>query len=310
MLVLLIVFAIVAICSFFIFGVAAKTSDEYTAASFKKARFIAPLICILIMVLALIIGGLHFIDSTEIGVVRTFGEITKTIDNGPNFVNPITDKVTKYDLRVHIQELSFDSYTRDAQPIEVIADLQYELDPTRIIEVARKYGTYEILESKLGKSAEENVKAVLARYSAMPLLENRASLSPEVQAYVETLEAQYPIHIVSVTIRDISFSDAFEQSVEAKMKAEQDALRAEEEARQAIIEAERDREVAMIEAEARVAAARGEADALAITRDALQSMPQNWISQLWIEKWNGQLPTYQMGENTGIMINPGINTGE
>ena len=51
---------------------------------------------------------------------------------------------------------------------------------------------------------------------------------------------------------NLDFSDAFEASVEAKMTAEQDALRAEQEKKTAVVKAEQAKEVAAIEAEAAI----------------------------------------------------------
>lgn len=140
----------------------------------------------------------------------------------------------------------------------------------------------------------------------MTLLENRSNLSTEVAVEVEELEELYHITFSSVIVQDIDFSDAFEQSVEQKMIAEQEALRAEQEKQTAIIQAERDAEVAEIEAQAAIAQAEGEAEAMRITREALQNMPEAYIQQLYLEKWDGKLPTFMTSDSTGILLNPDI----
>lgn len=314
--IILSIFAIIAgIIGFAIMNSFYKADNDLKAC--KVLRIVIPVVCALVLIISFICSSISIIDSTEIGVVRTFGKINDTITSGLHFVNPISDTVTTYDLKIHIQDLSFESYTKDAQAIAIAADVQYQLDPAKIIDVATDYGTYDVLESKLVKDIEENIKAVLARYSAMPLLENRSQVSPEVYEYLKTLENRYPVTIVSAVVRDVSFSDAFEASVEAKMTAEQDALRAEEEARKAIIEAERDRDVAQVQAEAakakaqgeadaRVIEAQGEADALEITREALENMPENWITQMYIEKWSGNLPQIMMTDDSNMLISPQI----
>lgn len=138
----------------------------------------------------------------------------------------------------------------------------------------------------------------------MPLLENRSNLSNEVKEEVKTLEELYGVKFTSVIVKDLDFSDAFEASVEAKMTAEQDALRAEQEKKTAVVKAEQEREVAAIEAEAAVAAAKGEAEAIEIKRKALQNMPEAYIQSMWIERWDGKLPTTQAGENSAIVVTP------
>lgn len=59
-------------------------------------------------------------------------------------------------------------------------------------------------------------------------------------------------------------------------------------------------------AEAAIAQAKGEAEALEITRQALQNMPDTWVQQLWIEKWDGKLPTTQAGSDAAIIVNPNM----
>lgn len=310
MLILTIILLLLAIVSFFIFTVLSRSlaKEGYDTGSrrVKRFRIVIPVVFILILACILIFSGLHIIDSTEIGVVRNFGEIDRQIGSGLNMVNPISETVTIYDLRVHVGNEAFASYTRDAQPLTASIEYQYSLNPAEVLDVAREYGSYEVLETKLANVVQERAKIVFARYSAMTLLENRSNLSTEVAAEVEELEELYHITFSSVIVQDIDFSDAFEQSVEQKMIAEQEALRAEQEKQTAIIQAERDAEVAEIEAQAAIAQAEGEAEAMRITREALQNMPEAYIQQLYLEKWDGKLPTFMAGDGTGILLNPDI----
>lgn len=279
--------------------------EKYLKFSSLASRLrLCALIPVLIFILVMLFNGIKIIDETEKGVVRTFGEISGTVDSGLNFVNPLAQTVSRYDLRVHVREASFASYTKDAQPLAATIEYQYALNPAYVEEVAREYGTYEIMETKLANIVEEKAKVVFARYGAMTLLENRSDLSPEVAEEVRTIEELFNVTFTSVVIRDIDFSDAFEASVEAKMTAEQAALKAEQEKKTALVKAEQVKEVAAIEAEAAIAKAKGEAEAMRITREALQNMPEAYIQQMWIEKWNGELPTTQAGSDAAIIVNP------
>ena len=73
---------------------------------------------------------------------------------------------------------------------------------------------------------------------------------------------QYFIDITMVAVTDITFSEAFENTVEEKMIAEQEKLKAEYEKEKAIIQAEQALEVAKLEAEAKLAEAEGEAKSI------------------------------------------------
>lgn len=261
----------------------------------------------LLALLLLIFGirGIRVVDQTEVGIVRTFGTVTGTMSSGIHFVNPISQKVSMYDLRIHVREAAFATYTKDAQPVEVSVEYQYEPQTDRMMEIASQYGSYEILETKIAKVVEERTKIVIARYSAMPLLENRSNLSFEVDEEVAKLEDTFPVHFTSVVVANLDFSDAFEASVEAKMTAEQDALRAEQEKKTAVVKAEQAKEVAAIEADAAIAKAKGEAEAMKITKEALSSMPNEYIQSMYLEKWDGKLPQI-VTEGSGLMLTPSL----
>lgn len=272
----------------------------------KSIKWIVTAIPLIALGIVILFRGVKVIDQTEAGVVKIFGKVDHTISSGLNFVNPISNSVELMDLRVHVRESQFASYTKDAQPLTASIEYQYELLPENAMEVASQYGSYEILETKLANVVEERAKIVFSKYGAMSLLENRSTLSSEVWEEIKVLEKTFPVHFTSIVVKDIDFSDAFESAVEAKMEAEQKALRAENEKKEAITRAEQEKEVSEIEAQAAVAKAKGEADALMVTKEALEKMPESYISRLWIEKWNGALPKF-IGDDSNVMINPDLD---
>ena len=308
MIVFTIIMFILALASFLIlngFYKSMKKEGGYDVGTVNVLRKAIP--CGILVVRFIIFGirGIKVVDQTEVGIVRTFGTVTDTLDSGLHFVNPITQKVSMYDLRIHVREAAFATYTKDAQPVEVSIEYQYEPQTDRMMEIASQYGSYEILETKIAKVVEERTKIVLARYSAMPLLENRSNLSFEVEEEISKLEDTFPVHFTSCVVANLDFSDAFEASVEAKMTAEQDALRAEQEKKTAVVKAEQAKEVAAIEAEAAIAKAKGEAEAMKITKEALASMPDEYIQSMYLEKWDGKLPQI-VTEGSGLMLTPDL----
>lgn len=316
MIILTVILAIIAVAGFAITTALRKgldKTDAYEASGRKILGIVRGAIlgvCLGIFAIAMLVCGIKVMDQTEVGIVKVFGKVDHTISGGLNFVNPISDTVEVMDLRVHVREASFASYTKDAQPLTAAIEYQYEPISEQAMNIVSQYGSYEIMEQKLQAAAEERAKIVFARYGAMTLLENRATLSAQVQEEVKELEALFPVNFTQVVVKDIDFSDAFEQAVEAKMQAEQDALRAENEKQEAITRAEQEREVARVEAEAAVLAAEGEARALEITREALENMPETWIAQQYLEKWDGKLPQFIMGEGSGVMLTPDLDQGD
>lgn len=268
-------------------------------------RKIVPTVFGILCVVCLIFSSVRIIDSNEVGVVRTFGKVTGTLDSGLNFTNPFTQTVKIIDTRTHVSSADFASYTKDAQSITATVEYQYEVRKEAAEDIILTYGSYDIMETKMQKPVEEKSKSVLAKYGAMKLLEIRADLSTEIAMEVAELEERFPVHFTSVVISNLDFSDSFEASVEQKMTAEQDALRAEQEKKKAVIQAEQAREVAAIEAEAAVTKAKGEAEAMKITKEALSAMPDEYIQSMYLEKWDGHLPQI-VSEGSNLMLTPNM----
>jgi len=103
--------------------------------------------------------------------------------------------------------------------------------------------------------------------------------------------------LMQVNIREVYYNAEYEKAINAKKLAEQEVLRLEEVTRQKtekLKQSEIDKNIAIQTAE-------GEAKALQIKGNSIKSSPQ--VIQLnWIEKWNGELPTYMLGNNTQMLM--------
>ena len=86
---------------------------------------------------------------------------------------------------------------------------------------------------------------------------------------------------------NLTFSEAYDQAIEAKQVAEQEAKKAEQEL-----------EKAKIEAEKKIVEAQAEAEALKVQR---QEITSDLLRLKWIEKWDGKLPTTMLGDSTPMI---------
>lgn len=128
---------------------------------------------------------------------------------------------------------------------------------------------------------------------------------------VQTVE----IYVHAFNIKNIDFEDSFEETIRAKVAAEQEALRKqnetvakEEEAKQLLIAAEADAKAKLLNAEAEANAkkldAEAEAYAIEVIQEQLRTSPEYNQLQM-IQKWDGKWPTV-MGET----VNPFVTIGK
>lgn len=109
---------------------------------------------------------------------------------------------------------------------------------------------------------------------------------------------QYHLQIDNVDIREVYYNHDYETAINNKKLAEQEALRLVEVTKQKnelLKQSEIDKNIAIQKAE-------GEAKALQIKGTSIAKNPK--IIQLeWINKWNGKLPNYMMGDGKGVILN-------
>ena len=226
-----------------------------------------------ILLLFFIPGSFHTVNAGEVAVVKHLGEIRETRTAGTYFDFWITEKYDMYDAKVQTLDIRDNAYSKDAQTMDITMTVQYQIDTGKVKEIATTYGSLDALSTKIRSVSIERAKSVLSERSAMDIIETRATISPKVEERVQdAISANYFVSINTVVLTNIDFSDAFEQTVEQKMIAEQEQLKAQYEAEKAKIEADARAEVAKIQAEAelqvaklaaeaRIAAAEGDAQA-------------------------------------------------
>lgn len=204
----------------------------------------------------------HQIDSGEVAVVKVWGEAKEVKGEGFNFDSWISTQYIKYDLKTQEVKSEISAYSQDAQSMTAGLTVQFRIQSDKVLNINKEYGTLDVLTERIKAVSEEKAKVVLSQSSAMSLIETRSELSTNVEQVIKNAVGQYYIDITMVAVTDITFSEAFENTVEDKMIAEQEKLKAEYEKEKAIIQAEQQLEVAKLDAEAKLAEAEGEAKSL------------------------------------------------
>ena len=195
----------------------------------------------------------HTVEAGEVAVVKHMGKARGTRQAGTYFDFWITEKYELYDAKVQTLDIKDSAYSKDAQTMDITMTVQYQIDPTKAINIAETYGSLATLSSRIQSISIERAKSILSSYSAMEIIERRSQISPQVEELIKsTVSDNYYVLINAVVLTNIDFSDAFEATVEQKMIAEQQKIQAEYEKETAIINAERDLEVAKLQADAKL----------------------------------------------------------
>ena len=250
------------------------------------------LVIIILVFVAILLGSsFTIVNEGYVGVKYRFGKIERDdLTAGLNFHIPFIEDIVQVDIREQAYAVTTDAYTSDTQSVnELQLKVNYCYDSSMLSNIIRNIGVSNVETKLLVPNVQKIAKDAIGKVKAEQLVQSRADVTTEIQNSLTEILDDYGIVVTAFAIENLSFDSAFEESIQAKVIAEQDALKMEnktkekqEEAKQVVIAAQADADSKRIAAEA-------EADAIKVIQEQLQSSP-NYIEYLKVDRWNGQLP--------------------
>ncbi|MCQ2183051.1 MAG: prohibitin family protein [Bacteroidales bacterium] len=208
--------------------------------------------------------------------------------------NPITESIFEYPT--FIQRVTYDPFTvnpKDAAIFSMTPTLAYQIDEAKATDIFIKYRK-PVKELELGYIKTcifEAYRTCANNYTSDELMANRAKFESEVRARLDESMNQEGFIVREFTTK-IDPPASLTEAINAKNEAVQNALKAENKVKEA--EAEAKIEIAKAEGEARALKIKGDGEAY-YNRVVSASLNGLIVQQYAIEKWNGELPTYNGG---------------
>lgn len=280
-----------------------RFGDETTTVDtiVHRGRIVAAAL-VIIIALIFAISCFSFVPTGHTGVVTLFGKVEDyTLDSGVHFKNPFA-RVIKMDNRIQKESVELSCFSSDIQEVEVVFTLNYQISKEYAMNIYKTIGK-NYFDTAVSPIITESVKTVAARYTAEDLINKRNELAMAIETDMKEKLLIFNIELVSTSIEDMDFTDAFTNAVEEKQVAAQNKLKAETEAAQKVVEAEAEAQIRRVtaEAEAYEILQRAEAEAQANQKLA-ESITDRLIEYRYYEVWDGKLPQMVMGESTTPMV--------
>ena len=250
------------------------------------------------------------IPANSVGISYSIftGTSENTLSEGVHAKNPL-DKV--YVISTEVQTMTvanLTTQTQDAQYVNSALDIKYRINPTNAYLVFKQYRTLDAMSSSLIVPTTQRVlELITTEYNVIDILGSaRSEIYGKLEIALTEELAKYGVEFYSVSITDMDAGIEIETAITAEAvakkaveTAEQELLKAETEAKKKSVTAQAEQEAAIIDAQTRVIEAQAEKDANDLMS---QSLTDQILRQQWIEKWNGEMPTYYGGEDTGLMF--------
>ncbi len=256
---------------------------------------------VLLAVVVLLYSALGTVPAGHRGVLLRFGRVTGEVKGEGLYAKiPFIDTVRIMDCRIQKEQVKTECSSKDLQTINAILALNFRVQPDRCQDVYQNIGM-RYLETIVAPAMQEGVKAAIAQYTAEELVTKRETVRERMTELLGQRLAPLGIKTETLNIINLTFGTAFNQAIEAKVTAEQNALAAKN------VLAQR-----QYEAQQLVATAKGKAEAMQIEAESLRTNP-SILRLRALEKWNGQLPRV-MGSTAlpfidvdGLTANPSGN---
>ena len=269
----------------------------------KKGKILAVVVTVIIVAIIVILSATATtsVPTGHTGVVVTFGHVEDYVLGEGLHLKLPWQQVIKMDNRAQKAQLNFQAFSSDIQQVDVSCSVNFSVDKETSQNLYKNIGVSyyaTVVEPRI----LENVKSIIAKYTAENLIQSRDTLSNQVKELLGPELKKYGIEVLSIAIEDIDFTDVFTNAVEDKQVAEQSKLQATIEQAQKTMEQEEDakRKVIAAQAEAEVAKIQADADAYAVEVQAkaeaeaneklAASLTEMLVKYNEIMQWNGELP--------------------
>lgn len=305
---------------FIIYGIAGAVAGKFMQPNGKKLPLWFPvmLIGIIIFILSSLIVR---IDAQQVGVlVKPSGVSDTELKTGWHLVMPWND-VHKMDKTVWVytctdaeKEGAKDhsdaiwAPTKDGIKMGLDVSISWRIDPDYASWIYQNVtendggnsGRYIWLEENVIRTKIKSTLALsVSQYSPIEVYSTkREEIQNDVMKRIRIEVEKYHLLVDQIDIREVYYNVQYEEAINNKKLAEQEALR--------LIDVTKQKEEllkqASIEKDIAIQRAEGESKALQIKGQSISNNPKI-IELEWIQKWNGVLPTYMMGSGQDVMIN-------
>lgn len=237
--------------------------------------------------------GFEIVDTGYRGVKTNFGKVVEApLGEGLHFYNPMTSDIKELEVREVKTNGQTMAYTKDVQNATIDFAVSYALNPDSVGNTYKEAG-YDWAEKFIPQRVKGAIKAIIGQYEATDLVQRREQATEKIRETLGEKLLEKHITLRGFEITNIDYNDKFEKAVEAKVIATQQA----QEAKNRTVKIREEKAQKILQAE-------GQAKAMEIQAQALMKN-KSLIEYEAVQKWDGKLPVYMLGNGTTPFINVG-----
>ncbi|KAJ8140554.1 hypothetical protein OY671_006259 [Metschnikowia pulcherrima] len=156
------------------------------------------------------------VDQGEVGLVQTFGALSRTIEPGTSYVNTWSEQLTRVNIKVNTRELPPQScFTRDNLSVAITSVVYYNIvDPQKAI------FSISHIHQAISERTQNTLRDVIGNRTLQDVVEKREEIAESIEHVIAKTAAEWGVNIESILIKDLtlppSVQDSFAKAAEAR----------------------------------------------------------------------------------------------
>ena len=250
----------------------------------KKLFGMPVLVLCLLVCFVVMCNPFVMVGPGERGIKIRLGEVEpECYGEGLHLIFPFIQKFRTMDVKTQRNTLTTSVYTKDIQQAKITYVINYNVQPDKVNKLFQEVGM-DYVSTILTPVVEGTIKDIIGKWNAQDLIANREKATGDILFKLQAQLADNYINVTDFQMTEINYSEVFERAIESKVTAEQEALKA----KNKTVQVEE-------EAKQKVIAAEAEAKSMAIRARAL-SQNKSLVQYEAVQKWDGKMPKYMMGD--------------
>jgi regulator of protease activity HflC (stomatin/prohibitin superfamily) len=252
-------------------------------------------VIVLGFIVAILFSSIGIVPAGYKGVLLRFGAVTGHVKGeGLYYKIPFVEQVVLMSTQIQKYTSQTTASSKDLQVVTTEVTLNFQLESSQVSEIYRNMRQdYE--HRIIQPFVQEAVKSVTAKFDAEQLITQRPAVKKDLQDLLSSRLKELGIDVVELSITEFRFTQVFQDSIEAKVKAVQQAL----EAANALKRIE-------FEAQQSIVKAQAEAKGLELQKaqitDKLLELRKIEVQRAAVQKWDGVMPSVVTGSGPVPML--------
>lgn len=173
---------------------------------------------LIVLVVAILLGGIRVIQQYQKGVVFRFGRIIGMRDPGLTWVIPFFDSLTKVDLRtVTLPVPAQKIITKDNVSVDISAVSYYQ-----IVDSVKSIVAIQNVRQAIDQIAQTSLRNVVGKFQLDEILSEREVINAEITKMLDTFTERWGVVVSAVEIKDIQLPDDMQRAIAKQAEAERE----------------------------------------------------------------------------------------